>query len=78
MDDDNVSMAQFAAIDAPFLGWHFPAKDEDGRALSTISRNWAGLGRELSVTLLDMRLTLAGSQTAASTSCASSRRSRTR
>jgi uncharacterized protein YxjI len=38
---------QFGAIDAPFLSFDFPVRDENGVVIASVDRNWVGLGREL-------------------------------
>ncbi|KAF1812206.1 Scramblase-domain-containing protein [Eremomyces bilateralis CBS 781.70] len=38
--------AQFASINEAFLSWSFMLRDEDGRVIGNVDRNWAGLGRE--------------------------------
>ena len=38
---------QFGYIDAPFLSFDFPVKDEHGKIIGSVDRNWVGLGREL-------------------------------
>jgi len=39
--------AQFARVDAPFLSWDFYLRDENGRNMASISRRFAGWGREI-------------------------------
>lgn len=41
------AFAQFAEIDAPFLSFEFSLKDEAGKVMGGVDRNWVGLGREL-------------------------------
>ncbi|CAR23139.1 Aim25p [Lachancea thermotolerans CBS 6340] len=41
------SFSQFAEIDAPFLSFEFALKDEVGKTMGGVDRNWVGLGREL-------------------------------
>lgn len=38
---------QFGAIDSGFLAFDFPVRDENGRVIGAVDRNWVGLGREL-------------------------------
>ncbi|GAA98516.1 uncharacterized protein L969DRAFT_95247 [Mixia osmundae IAM 14324] len=38
---------QFGAIDTPFLGWDFIARNEDDKPVAAINRNFAGFAREL-------------------------------
>ncbi|ABN66823.2 phospholipid scramblase 1 [Scheffersomyces stipitis CBS 6054] len=38
---------QFGAIDAPFLSFDFPVKNQNGDVIASVDRNWVGLGREL-------------------------------
>ncbi|CDR44307.1 CYFA0S14e01860g1_1 [Cyberlindnera fabianii] len=38
---------QFGAIDAPFLSFDFPVRDENGIVIGSVDRNWVGLGREM-------------------------------
>lgn len=38
---------QFGKVDAPFLSFSFPMKDENGLVLGSVDRNWVGFGREL-------------------------------
>jgi len=38
---------QFGAIDSGFLAFDFPVRDESGRVIGAVDRNWVGLGREL-------------------------------
>lgn len=42
----NEEYDQFAAVDAPFLSFAFPARDRDGALVGQVDRNWVGLGRE--------------------------------
>ncbi|KAG5368109.1 Phospholipid scramblase family protein [Yarrowia sp. C11] len=42
----NEEYDQFAAIDAPFLSFAFPARDREGAIMGAVDRNWVGLGRE--------------------------------
>jgi hypothetical protein len=47
LQTDNEAYDQFGKVDAPFLSFSFPVKDEQGRLLGVVDRNWVGLGREL-------------------------------
>jgi hypothetical protein len=38
---------QFAKVDSGFLAWHFYLQDEEDRNIASITRNFAGFGREL-------------------------------
>lgn len=38
---------QFGAIDSGFLAFDFPVRDENGRVIGAVDRNWVGLGREM-------------------------------
>lgn len=38
---------QFGAIDAPFLSFDFPVKNDQGDVIASVDRNWVGLGREM-------------------------------
>ena len=38
---------QFGAIDAPFLSFDFPVRNDNGDVIASVDRNWVGLGREL-------------------------------
>ncbi|GAA6002050.1 hypothetical protein JCM10207_003052 [Rhodosporidiobolus poonsookiae] len=38
---------QFARFDSGFLAWDFEAKDEEGRVIGSVNRNFTGFGREL-------------------------------
>ncbi|GAA6031739.1 hypothetical protein JCM8097_001962 [Rhodosporidiobolus ruineniae] len=38
---------QFARFDGGFLAWDFEAKDEEGRVVGSVSRNFSGFAREL-------------------------------
>jgi hypothetical protein len=40
-------LSQFAKIDEGFLSWDFNAKDENGRLMASITKNFTGFGREL-------------------------------
>ncbi|CAL9734301.1 hypothetical protein MOSE0_E02916 [Monosporozyma servazzii] len=40
-------LSQFGYIDAPFLSYDFIVKDENGKILGSVDRNWVGLGREM-------------------------------
>ncbi|SAL95431.1 hypothetical protein [Absidia glauca] len=42
-----IGTTQFATIDAPFLGWDFDLKDEQGSAIGNVSRNFVGFAREI-------------------------------
>lgn len=44
---DKDSFSQFGAIDARFLSFDFPVRDENGVVVASVDRNWVGLGREL-------------------------------
>ena len=41
------NFTQFAAIDEQFLSWDFSFKDQNGRLIGSVNRNFAGWGREL-------------------------------
>lgn len=48
LEDENTDdYAQFGEIDAPFLSFDFPVKNENGDVIASVDRNWVGLGREL-------------------------------
>jgi uncharacterized protein YxjI len=38
---------QFAEIDAPWLSWDFHCKDENGKDLAVVNKNFLGFGREI-------------------------------
>ncbi|CUM54358.1 uncharacterized protein AC631_00733 [Debaryomyces fabryi] len=38
---------QFGAIDAPFLSFDFPVRNDRGDVIASVDRNWVGLGREM-------------------------------
>ncbi|BGO90336.1 hypothetical protein NBRC10512_005579 [Rhodotorula toruloides] len=40
-------MVQFAKTDAGFLAWDFSVRDEEGKVVGSINRNFAGFAREL-------------------------------
>ncbi|CAL9728662.1 hypothetical protein MOUN0_E02960 [Monosporozyma unispora] len=40
-------LSQFGYIDAPFLSYDFPVKDENDKIIGSVDRNWVGLGREM-------------------------------
>ncbi|KAK6461597.1 phospholipid scramblase 1 [Scheffersomyces coipomensis] len=46
-DDDDKDYQQFGSIDAPFLSFDFPVKNEKGDVIASVDRNWVGLGREM-------------------------------
>ncbi|CAI5759691.1 unnamed protein product [Candida verbasci] len=46
-DEKTDDYNQFGEIDAPFLSFDFPIKDDKGKILASIDRNWVGLGREM-------------------------------
>jgi hypothetical protein len=50
MTDGSFRTTQFATIDAPFLGWDFDLRDEQGLAIGNVSRNFVGFAREVSRT----------------------------
>lgn len=41
------NFTQFAAIDEQFLSWDFSFKDQNGKLIGSVNRNFAGWGREL-------------------------------
>ena len=41
------NFTQFAAIDEQFLSWDFSFKDQSGKLIGSVNRNFAGWGREL-------------------------------
>lgn len=45
--DSPEEFSQFGAIDARFLSFDFPVRDEEGVVIGAVDRNWVGLGREL-------------------------------
>lgn len=47
LDDESTGeYNQFGAIDAPFLSFDFPVKNQDDEVVGSVDRNWVGLGRE--------------------------------
>ncbi|CAK9441547.1 uncharacterized protein LODBEIA_P54150 [Lodderomyces beijingensis] len=46
-DEETDDYEQFGDVDAPFLSFDFPVKDESGQVIASIDRNWVGLGREM-------------------------------
>lgn len=46
-DEKTDDYEQFGDIDAPFLSFDFPVKNEKGQVIASIDRNWVGLGREM-------------------------------
>jgi len=42
-----IGQNQFGAIDEQMLQWDFHLKDDQGKLLGTINKNWTGFGREL-------------------------------
>ncbi|KAK6456978.1 phospholipid scramblase 1 [Scheffersomyces xylosifermentans] len=46
-DEETSEFNQFGAIDAPFLSFDFPVKNQNGDVIASVDRNWVGLGREL-------------------------------
>ncbi|KAH7622753.1 hypothetical protein Ndes2526B_g03592 [Nannochloris sp. 'desiccata'] len=42
-----LNQKQFAAVDAPLLGWEFELKDSHGDTLALIDRNFSGFGKEI-------------------------------
>lgn len=46
-DETTNEYEQYGAIDAPFLSFDFPVKNENGEVIASVDRNWVGLGREL-------------------------------
>ncbi|CAD1809399.1 Scramblase family protein [Candida parapsilosis] len=46
-DEKTDDYEQFGDIDAPFLSFDFPIKNEHGKVIASIDRNWVGLGREM-------------------------------
>lgn len=48
LDDETTDeYNQFGLIDAPFLAFDFPVRNEEGDVIASVDRNWVGLGREL-------------------------------
>ncbi|GEQ68154.1 hypothetical protein JCM33374_g1821 [Metschnikowia sp. JCM 33374] len=48
LDDETTDeYNQFGSIDAPFLAFDFPVRNEQGDVIASVDRNWVGLGREL-------------------------------
>lgn len=43
---DNNEMDQFGRVDAPFLSFQFPVKNEQEQLVGAVDRNWVGLARE--------------------------------
>ncbi|KAI5956260.1 hypothetical protein KGF54_000735 [Candida jiufengensis] len=46
-DEETNDYSQFGEINAPFLSFDFPIKNEDNSLISSIQRNWVGFGREM-------------------------------
>ncbi|KAI3403553.1 hypothetical protein KGF56_003598 [Candida oxycetoniae] len=46
-DEETEDYEQFGDVDAPFLSFDFPVKNHRGQVISSIDRNWVGLGREM-------------------------------
>lgn len=46
-DDATESYEQFGSVDSGFLAFDFPVRNEEGRVIASVDRNWVGLGREL-------------------------------
>ncbi|CAK7894090.1 hypothetical protein CAAN1_02S01090 [[Candida] anglica] len=46
-DDVTDEYNQYGAIDAPFLSFDFPVKNDVGDVIGSVDRNWVGLGREM-------------------------------
>ncbi|ODV93443.1 hypothetical protein PACTADRAFT_52030 [Pachysolen tannophilus NRRL Y-2460] len=44
---EDIAFEQFGYIDAPFLSFEFPVKNENGEIIGSVDRNWVGIGREL-------------------------------
>ncbi|EGG05122.1 uncharacterized protein MELLADRAFT_116882 [Melampsora larici-populina 98AG31] len=44
---EETAFEQFAKIDAGLLSWEFFAQDADGKLMGSVSRNFAGFGREI-------------------------------
>ncbi|KAK6201244.1 uncharacterized protein RJT21DRAFT_120294 [Scheffersomyces amazonensis] len=48
LEDDNTERYdQFGEIDAPFLSFDFPVRNNVGDVIASVDRNWVGLGREM-------------------------------
>lgn len=46
-DETTNDYEQYGEIDAPFLSFDFPVKNDNGDVIASVDRNWVGLGREL-------------------------------
>ncbi|RLV91691.1 Altered inheritance rate of mitochondria protein 25 [Spathaspora sp. JA1] len=46
-DEEQNEYEQFGMVDAPFLSFDFPIRNEVGDVMASVDRNWVGLGREL-------------------------------
>ncbi|ODV78693.1 phospholipid scramblase 1 [Suhomyces tanzawaensis NRRL Y-17324] len=46
-DEETGDYEQYGKIDAPFLSFDFPVKNQDGAVIGSVDRNWVGLGREM-------------------------------
>lgn len=46
-DEKTEDYDQFGIIDAPFLSFDFPVRNDHGEVIASVDRNWVGLGREL-------------------------------
>lgn len=44
------SGAEVALVQGNFIGWNFELKDKAGRRLGTVTKKWAGVGKELFTT----------------------------
>lgn len=47
LDQQSKEMDQFGRVDAPFLSFAFPIKNQDGMIIGSVDRNWVGLAREM-------------------------------
>ncbi|MEI6313010.1 MAG: phospholipid scramblase-related protein [Bacteroidota bacterium] len=41
---------KIGTLEGNFVGWEFSVKDNDGNALATVTKKWAGIGKELFTT----------------------------
>lgn len=46
-DETTKDYSQYGSIDAPFLSFDFPVRNEDGDVIASVDRNWVGIGREM-------------------------------
>jgi len=57
----SITGEKLGVLEGNFVGWDFTIKNNDGEVLATISKKWAGVGKELFTTADNYAIIIADS-----------------